>query len=483
MLWRPPQYSAGMQDTLTAPPAQTNRTLHDIDRDHLIHPVTTLRGHEAHGARILASADGMWLTDSEGHRAIDAFAGLWCVNVGYGQDSIVDVAAEQMRRLPYATGYFHFSNEPAIRLAGELADLAPAGLDHVYFTLGGSDAVDAAIRYITHYFNAIGQPAKKQFIALEWGYHGSSSTGAGLTALANFHRGFDLPHKWQHHIASPYPYHHPQSGDDAAVIASSVAALEAKVAELGADTVAAFCCEPIQGSGGVIVPPVGWLRAMREACTRLGILMLVDEVITGFGRTGPMFACEAEGVSPDFMTLAKGLTSGYAPMGAVLMADHIYQAIADSAPAHLPLGHGATYSAHPVSAAVALEVLRLYREGGVLANGAKVAVRFAARMDAIRAHPLVGDVRYRGLLGGIELVADKATRASLPAALDIGERLTQMTWDNGVIVRCFANGVIGFAPALTCTDDEMDVIFDRVELTLNQLLDQPDVRAALARTG
>ena len=174
----------------------SNRSLVDIDRQHLIHPVSSFRGHEERGATILQSAEGMWLTDIDGRRVLDGFAGLWCVNVGYGQDSIVDVAAEQMRRLPYATGYFHFSNEPAIRLADKLTALAPAGLDHVYFTLGGSDAVDSAIRYIVHYFNAIGQPQKKQFIALEWGYHGSSSNGAGLTALANFHRGFDLPRPW-----------------------------------------------------------------------------------------------------------------------------------------------------------------------------------------------------------------------------------------------------------------------------------------------
>ena len=460
-----------MTDTLT------NRSLIDLDRDHLIHPVASFRGHEAHGARILASADGMWLTDTEGKRVIDAFAGLWCVNVGYGQQTIVDAAAEQMARLPYATGYFHFSNEPAIRLAAELTSLTPPGLDHVLFTLGGSDAVDSAIRYIVHYFNAIGKPDKKQFIALEWGYHGSSSNGAGLTALPNFHRGFDLPHRWQHHIASPYPYRHPAQGDDAAIIASTVAALEAKVAELGADNVAAFCCEPIQGSGGVIVPPVGWLKALRETCTRLGILMLVDEVITGFGRTGPLFACEAEGVSPDFMTTAKGLTSGYAPMGAVFMADHIYQAIADASP--LPVGHGMTYSAHPVSAAVGLEVLRLYREGGVLDNGLKTGERFAQRMEAIASHPLVGDVRYRGLLGAIELVANKETKAPFPAELALGDRLSQMTWDNGVIVRCFANAVLGFAPALICTPEEMDIIFDKVTQTLDQLLEQSDVRAAL----
>lgn len=465
--------------TISQPDLLLNRSLVEIDRDHLIHPVASFRGHERHGARILESGQGMWLKDADGRDVLDAFAGLWCVNVGYGQESVVEAAMEQMRKLPYATGYFHFSSEPAIRLAGQLAALAPEGLDHVYFTLGGSDAVDSAIRYIVHYFNAIGKPDKKHFIALEWGYHGSSSNGAGLTALANFHRGFDLPRPWQHHIASPYPYRHPQGHDDAAVIASSVAALEAKVAELGADKVAAFCCEPIQGSGGVIVPPRGWLKAMREACTRLGILMLVDEVITGFGRTGPLFACEEEGVSPDFLTLAKGLTSGYAPMGAVLMADHVYQTIADAAPEALPIGHGFTYSGHPVSAAVGLEVLRLYREGGLLENGVRTGRRFSEHLDRIRAHPLVGDTRGRGLLGAIELVANKQTKAGFPAELDIAGRLSQLTWDNGVIVRCFANAVIGFAPALCCSESEMDLIFERVERSLDQLLAQADVRAAL----
>ena len=452
-------------------------SLFELDRAHLIHPVSSYRGHEALGVRVLKSAKGATVTDASGRQLLDGFAGLWCVNAGYGHDSIVEAAARQMRELPYATAYFDLGSEPAIRLASELAERAPGDLNHVYFTLGGSDAVDSAIRYIVHYFNAIGKPSKKQFISLEWGYHGSSSNGAGLTALANFHRGFDLPRAWQHYIASPYPYRHPQGHDDAAVIASTVAALEAKVAELGADNVAAFCCEPVQGSGGVIVPPRGWLKALREACTRLGILMLVDEVITGFGRTGPLFACETENVSPDFMTVAKGLTAGYAPMGAVFMADHVYQAIADASP--LVVGHGFTYSGHPVSAAVALEVLRLYREGGILENGLRAGRRMADRMAAIKAHPLVGDVRARGLVGAIELVSDKAAKTPFDAGIDIGGRLGKLTWDNGVILRCFPNAVIGFAPALCCSDDEMDQIFERVERSLDQLLAMPDVRSAL----
>lgn len=457
----------------------SNRSLVDIDRDNLIHPVVSFRGHEKHGPRILESGQGMWLTDIDGRRMIDAFAGLWCVNVGYGQESIVAAATEQLRKLPYATGFFHYGCEPAIRLAGELCALAPEGLDHVYFTLGGSDAVDSAIRYIVHYWNAVGQPQKKHFIAQVNGYHGSSSLGSGLTALPHFHRNFDLPRPWQHHIASPFPYRHPEGDDPAALIAASVGALEAKVAELGAENVAAFFCEPIQGSGGVIVPPPGWLKAMREACTRLGILMVVDEVITGFGRTGPMFASLAEGVSPDLMTMAKGLTSGYVPMGAVMMADHVYQGIADGAAEALPIGHGYTYSGHPVSAAVALECLRLYQEGGLLANGVEVGGTLAAHFERLKDHPLVGDVRSRGMLGAIELVSDKQARANFAPELDVAGRLAQLTWDNGVIVRCFANGAIGFAPALCCSHDEMDEIFARIDRTLDQLLAMPDIRAAM----
>jgi len=456
----------------------TNRSILDIDRDHLIHPVTSFRAHEARGATLLRSAKGMWVTDIDGNEVLDAFAGLWCVNVGYGHESIVEVAAEQMRRLPYATGYFHFGSEPAVQLAEKLVELSPDGLDHVYFTLGGSDAVDSAIRYIVHYFNATGRPEKKQFIALERGYHGSTTTGAGLTGLANFHRFFDVPHKWQHHIPSPYPYRS-AGGDAATIIARSVATLRDKVAEIGADKVAAFFCEPIQGSGGVIVPPAGWLKAMRDTCSELDILFVADEVITGFGRTGPMFACEQEGVSPDLMTVAKGLTAGYAPMGAVLMSDKVYQGIADGAAPDLPIGHGVTYSGHPVSAAVGLEVLRLYTEGGILANGQAVAARFSAGMDMLADHPMVGETRGRGLLGAIELVTDKTSKNRFDPALRLPDRLFAQGYANGVIFRAFADNIIGLAPALCCSDDEMDMIFGRIGRTLDDLLEMPDIRAAM----
>ncbi|NTY38058.1 aspartate aminotransferase family protein [Burkholderia diffusa] len=456
-------------------------TLLESDRKHLIHPVVNYRVHEERGATILESGRGVWLRDANGNDLLDAFAGLWCVNTGYGQESIVRVAAEQMARLPYATGYFHFASAPAIRLAEKLVELAPASLRHVYFSLGGSDAVDSAIRFITHYFNALGRPAKKQIIALERGYHGSSSTGAGLTAIKSFHRNFDLPLPTQHHIPSPYPYRSATPDDPQAIIAASVAALEAKVAELGSDNVAAFFCEPIQGSGGVIVPPKGWLKAMRDACRRLGILFVADEVITAFGRTGPMFACEAENVEPDLMTVAKGLTAGYAPMGAVLMSDQVYQALADSGSRSDPVGHGQTYSAHPVSAAIGLEVLFLYREGGLLANAAAQATHFAAGLDSLLGHPLVGDSRHRGLLGAVELVSDKEKRTRFDPSLNLANRIFDAATRNKVIFRAFGDNILGFAPALCITQGEVEQMIDRVRQTLDDVLAHQDVRAALRK--
>lgn len=456
-----------------------SNSLVELDREHLIHPVASYRGHENRGVTVLQSASGVFVKDASGHELIDGFAGLWCVNAGYGQDSIVDAVTEQMRRLPYATGYFSLGSEPAIRLAAELAERSPGDLNRIYFTLGGSDAVDSAVRFIHYYFNALGKPQKKQFITLERGYHGSSSTGAGLTALPIFHRGFDLPLPWQHKIASPYPYRNPVGSDPSAIIAASVEALRQRVEQLGPDNVAAFFCEPIQGSGGVIVPPAGWLKAMRETCRDLDILFVADEVITGFGRTGPLFACEMEEVVPDMMTVAKGLTSGYVPMGALFMREEIYQTIAESAGA-AAVGHGFTYSAHPVSAAAGLATLKLYTEGGLLANGQTMGDRFNARLERLRDHPLVGDVRGRGLLAAVELVSDKAAKTKFDPDLKLSERLFEAAYRNGLILRAFTDDVLGFAPPLSCTEDEIDLIVERVRSTLDTVLDLKEVRAVIS---
>ncbi|WP_315701411.1 MULTISPECIES: aspartate aminotransferase family protein [unclassified Bradyrhizobium] len=456
-----------------------SNSLIELDRAHLVHPVTSYRGHEASGARVLASAKGAIVTDASGHQLVDGFAGLWCVNAGYGHESIVEAAARQMRELPYATGYFSLASEPAIRLAAALAERAPGDLNHVYFTLGGSDAVDSTVRFIHYYWHVKGQPQRDQFITLQQGYHGSSTVGAGLTALPAFHANFGVPLNWQHKIPSHYAYRNPVGSDADAIIAASLAALETKIAEVGGpERVAAFYAEPIQGSGGVLVPPDGWMKAMRERCRQHGILFVADEVITGFGRTGPLFACTDDKIVPDFMTVAKGLTSGYVPMGAVLMSDHVYDVIADGAGASA-VGHGYTYSAHPVSAAVGLAVLDLY-ENGLLENGRRAGARLMAGLRALQDHPLVGEVRGRGLLAAIELVVDKEKKTPLPAGVEPSRRIFDRAWANGLVIRAFPTGVLGYAPPLCCSDSDIDAIIERTARTLDQTLADPDVRQAMA---
>ncbi|MEO9777908.1 MAG: aspartate aminotransferase family protein [Sedimentitalea sp.] len=452
-------------------------SLVELDRQHLVHPVSSFQGHEARGVRVLKSGNGARVTDVEGRELIDGFAGLWCVNAGYGHQSVVDAAAKQMSELPYATGYFDLGAEAPIRLAAELAERAPGDLNHVFFTLGGSDAVDSTIRYIRYYWYARNQPKRDQFISVDQGYHGSTTIGSGLTGLPAFHEGFGVPFDWQHKILSHDLYRHPEGNNPQAVIDASVAELRAKIETVGPERVAAFFVEPIQGSGGVLVPPKGWIKAMRDICTEYGVLFIADEVITGFGRTGPLFACSEEGIVPDFMTTAKGLTSGYAPMGAVFMSDHIYDTIAQGAGPRA-VGHGFTYSGHPVSAAVALEVLKLY-EGGILENGCRAGAQLMAGLETLRDHPLVGDVRGRGMLAAVELVTDKEKKTPIPATVQPATRLFDRAWEQGLVIRSFAQGIFGYAPPLCCTPEDIDGIIERTKTVLDQTLEDPEIRQVL----
>ena len=456
-----------------------SNSLIELDRCHLVHPVASWNGLAKTGVRVLKSADGATVTDAEGKTLLDGFAGLWCVNAGYGQKTLIDAAYKQLQELPYATGYFGLGSEPAIRLAARLAEKAPGDLNHVYFSLGGSDAVDSTVRFTQYYWAARGKPEKEHFISVEQGYHGSTTVASGLTALPGFHAGFSSPYHWQHKIPSHYSYRNPVGDDPATIIEASLAHLKAKVEELGGpEKVAAFYVEPIQGSGGVFVPPKGWIKAMRDACREMDILFILDEVITGFGRTGPLFAAEEEGIVPDMMTTAKGLTSGYVPMGAVFISDRLYQTMADFA-GDAAIGHGFTYSAHPVSAAVGLAALDLY-ESSLLENGRKMGLRLMEGLNSLADHPLVGEVRGRGMLAAIEMVTDKEKKTPLPAAAAPATRVFSRAWNNGLVIRAFANGALGYAPPLCCTEEQIDQIVARTEIVLNETLADPDVRAAMA---
>ncbi len=452
------------------------KTLLEMDQNHLFHPVLSPKVHKAHGALMLESAKGVYITDIDGNELLDGFSGLWCVNVGYGQQSVIDTAIKQLHKLPYATGYFHFTCEPTVQLAKRLADLAPGNLNRVFFTNGGSDAIDSALRLISYYFNALGKPQKKHMIALECGYHGSSSVGAGMTALPVFHQNFDLPLTNQHHIPSPYAYRRQGTKTDEVFVAQCVNEFKDKVESLGgADQVAAFLCEPVQGSGGVIVHPKGYLKAMSDVCKSMDILFLADEVITAFGRTGSMFHCEQENIVPDLMTLAKGLTSGYAPMGALLLSDDIYSVISEST-GNTPIGHGFTYSGHPVSAAIALAVLDLYESGGLIENSRLVGKYFNAKLHKLADHPLIGDIRTAGMLAGIELVIDKKNRTKADPSLQIASKMAKTGYANGLIFRAFADDIIGFAPPLCCTINDIDVLISRFTKTLNDIMNLQEIK-------
>lgn len=434
-----------------------------LDRAHLVHPVSAWRQHEERGPMVLASGRGAWLTDVRGHELLDAFAGLWCVNIGYGQESVVQAATAQLRNLPYATGYFGFSSEPAIRLAAKLADITPRSLTRAYLTLGGSEAVDAAVRLIVQYWNALGRPTKKHFISLERGYHGSSSTGAGLTALPVFHRGFDLPLPTQHYIPSPNPYRHPQGGDAQALIAASVDALRAKVAELGAENVAAFFCEPIQGSGGVIVPPANYWPLVREVCDRHDVLLIADEVVTGFGRAGAMFGTRLWGVTADIWCLAKGISSGYVPLGATALSQKIADAFLADEKGLGTVAHGYTYSGHPVAAAAALATLDEIERLDVPGNAARVGAHFQERLAAfVDKFSFVGDVRGRGLMAGIEMVSDKGKRIPVPRNSNIPARVAREAYQRGAMVRISGPNMI-LSPPLVITREEIDHLVDILE--------------------
>ena len=449
-------------------------SLQHLDIQHSLHPVTALAAHEKRGPTVIVSGHGAHVTDADGHELLDGFSGLWCVNVGYDQPSLVEAARQQLETLPYATSFSHFGNAPAIELAAELARVTPENLQHVFFSLGGSDAVETALKIARYYHSVRGEPRRQHFISLERGYHGSAFTGAGMTALPAFHAHFGLPLEFQHHIPSHDVYRHPAGPEPAAIVRAGVDSFHAKVEELGAERVAAFIVEPIQGAGGILVPPPGWLPAIREACSEHGILFIADEVITGFGRTGRWFGCEHEGLQPDLMTLAKGLTSGYVPMGATLLSDEVYRTLVDRVPEGTVFGHGFTYGGHPVSAAVALAVLRLYREG-LIDHVQQVAPHFQERLAQLRSHPLVGDVRGLGLLGAVELVSDKESRTPFDAAAKVGARVHAAAYRGGLLCRLMGD-TLGFAPPYVCEKGDLDRIVDLFEAALDEAASEIDLR-------
>ncbi|TLX58982.1 aspartate aminotransferase family protein [Stutzerimonas nosocomialis] len=441
-----------------------------MSRDHHLPPFSDYKALNARGARIITKASGVYLWDSEGNKILDAMAGLWCVNVGYGREELVEAASRQMRELPYYNLFFQTAHPPALALAKAIADIAPAGMNHVFFTGSGSEANDTVLRMVRHYWAIKGQPEKKVVIGRWNGYHGSTVAGASLGGMKAMHGQGDFPIPGIEHIDQPYWFGEGGDLDPDAFGVQVAEQLERKILEVGEDKVAAFIAEPIQGAGGVIIPPDSYWPKVREILDRYDILLVADEVICGFGRTGEWFGSDYFGNAPDLMPIAKGLTSGYVPMGGVVVRDEVVHTLNEGGEFY----HGFTYSGHPVAAAVALENIRILRDERIVERvKAHTAPYLQKRWAELAEHPLVGEARGVGMLGALELVKDKKTRERFTDQ-GVGLRCRDHCFDNGLVMRAVGDTMI-ISPPLVIGTDEIDELLDKVRRCLD--LTARDMRA------
>lgn len=438
--------------------------LQALDAAHHMHPFTDANGLAKKGARIITQGKGVWLTDSRGEKIIDGMAGLWCVNIGYGRPELAEVAARQMNELAYYNTFFQTSHVPAIALATKLAEIAPEGMNHTFFAGSGSEANDTNIRLVRRYWQVKDMPEKRVIIARKNGYHGSTMGGGSLGGMSPIHAHGGMIDGIVH-IGQPDWWS--EGGDMTPEEFGLMRAreLEEKILELGVDKVAAFIGEPIQGAGGVIVPPSTYWPEIQRIVDKYGILLIADEVITGFGRTGNWFGSQTFGIRPHIMTIAKGLSSGYQPIGGSIISDEVFNVVAEGG----ELYHGYTYSGHPVAAAVALENLRIIQEEGIIDHVRNVAHPYLKeRWDALTDHPMVGEAKLVGLMGSIALTPNKATRAKFAAeAGTVGYKTRERCFANNLIMRHVGDRMI-IAPPLVITPEEIDVLVTRARKSLDE---------------
>ncbi|PWE31182.1 hypothetical protein DDZ14_14270 [Maritimibacter sp. 55A14] len=453
----------------------TNDQLSQWDRENFFHPSTHLaqfaRGEAPN--RIISGGKGVYIEDRDGVRLLDAFAGLYCVNVGYGRPEIAEAIATQARELAYYHAYVGHGTEISITLAKMILDRAPKNMSKVYFGLGGSDANETNVKLVWYYNNVLGRPEKKKIISRWRGYHGSGLITGSLTGLELFHKKFDLPMSQIIHTEAPYYYRRADTSlSESEFVAHCAAELEALIEREGADTIAAFIGEPALGTGGLVPPPAGYWEAIQPILRKHDILLIADEVVTGFGRLGTMFGSDHYGIEADIITIAKGLTSAYAPLSGSIVSDKVWKVLEQGADELGPIGHGWTYSAHPIGAAAGVANLKLIDELGLVSNAGQTGAYFKAAMqDAIGAHANVGDVRGEGLLCAVEFVEDKKSRTYFDPASKVGARLAAALLSEGVISRAMPQGdILGFAPPLCITPDEADIVVDKTAKAVKAVL-------------
>ncbi|MBT9597804.1 MAG: aspartate aminotransferase family protein [Vitreoscilla sp.] len=461
--------------TIQAPAVATKRTTKEwqqADAAHFMHPFTDFGALAKKGSRIITRAEGIYLWDSDGHKILDAMSGLWCVNVGYGQQALVDAATRQMKELPFYNAFFQTATPPAIELAELLAQVSPPQFKHVFFAGSGSEGNDTVVRMVRRYWDILGQPERQIIIGRKNGYHGSTMAGASLGGMSYMHAQGGLPIPNIVHIDQPYAFENGKGMDTAEFGKLAASWLEAKILELGADKVAAFIGEPVQGAGGVIVPPSTYWPEIQRICDKYGILLVSDEVICGFGRTGNWFGCETMGFKPDLMTFAKGVTSGYIPLGGVMVGDRMAKVLIEQGG---DFNHGYTYSGHPVACAVALANIKLIQQLKLVEHvrddvGPYLAEHFAG----LREHPLVGSTETCGLMGAILLVKDKAKGLPFASDLEVGMLCRSHCFANGLIMRAVGDRMI-IAPPLVMTRSQIDEMMALIRRCLDLTL--ADVRA------
>jgi L-2,4-diaminobutyrate transaminase len=453
----------------------TNDQLAQWDRDNFFHPSTHLAEFARGNApqRIITTAKDCHITDRDGTRLLDAFAGLYCVNVGYGRQEIAEAIADQARELAYYHAYVGHGTEASITLSKMILDRAPKGMSKVYFGLSGSDANETNVKLIWYYNNILGRPEKKKIISRWRGYHGSGLVTGSLTGLELFHKKFDLPLPQVIHTEAPFYFRRPKDDmTEAQFTAHLVAELEALIEREGADTIAAFIGEPVLGTGGIVPPPEGYWPAIQEVLRKHDILLIADEVVTGFGRLGSMFGSDHYGIEPDLITIAKGLTSAYAPLSGSIVGDRMWKVLEQGTDENGPIGHGWTYSAHPVGAAAGVANLKLLDDLNLIQNAGDVGAYLNTQMRAaLQDHRHVGEVRGEGMLCAVEFVKDRDTRQFFDPAEKVGPRVAAALMGHGVIGRAMPQGdILGFAPPFCMTREEVDEVVEKTAKSISEAL-------------